>query len=131
MNNTQKVKKLYELFGERNIPGILDMLSDKVVFEDSASLWIDGKPHLVPFTGTYKGKENIGKFFQKMGETTEITKFEPKKYFENGNDVIALCNLAGKFRESGISGESTWVMLWTFDGDKVISSRVTTMPGTV
>ncbi len=130
MTNTQIVQKLYENFGKRDVPAILDMLTDDVVFDDNAALWIDGKPNIVPFAGKYTGKSNIPGFFQKMGETTEITKFEPVKYFENGNHVIALVNLAGRFKTDGTSGENTWVMIWEVVNGKIKGTRVTTIPGT-
>lgn len=129
MTNTQIVQKLYENFGKRDIPAIIDMLADDAEFHDSASLWIDGKPHVVPFAGVYKGKESMPGFFAKMGETTEILKFEPVKFFENGNHVIALINLKGRFKTDGTEGESLWVMLWEIENGKIKSNRVTTMPG--
>lgn len=131
MKNTPIVMNMFELFGKGDVPGILNLLSDDVVFEDNASIWIDGKPHVVPFAGTYKGKENIGKFFQKVGETIELRKLEPKKFFENGNEVIGLVNLAGSFKNSNVSGESLLVMFWTFEDGKIKSSRVATMPGSI
>jgi uncharacterized protein len=131
MTNTQIIQKLYENFGKQDIPAILDMLADDAVFVDSAALWIDGKPHMVPFAGTYTGKSSIPGFFQKVAETTEITRFEPVKYFENGNHVVALVNLAGRFKTDGTSGENTWIMLWTVENGKIKGVRVTTMPGTV
>lgn len=130
MTNTQIVQKLYENFGKKDVPAIMDMLTDDAVFEDNAALWIDGKPHIVPFAGKYSGKNSIPGFFQKMAETTEITKFEPVKFFENGNHVIALVNLAGRFKTEGTSGENLWVMLWEIDNGKIKGTRVTTMPGT-
>jgi uncharacterized protein len=130
MTNTQIVQKLYEKFGQRDIPAIMDMLTDDAVFEDSAALWIDGIPHMVPFSGKYNGKNSIPGFFQKMAETTEITKFEPVKFFENGNHVIALVNLKGRFKTDGTSGENTWIMIWEVENGKITGSRVTTMPGT-
>lgn len=130
MTNTQIVQKLYEKFGQRDVPAIMEMLHDDAVFEDNAALWIDGRPHMVPFAGTYKGKNSIPGFFQKMGETTEITKFEPVKFFENGNHVIALINLEGKFKTDGTSGKGVWIMLWEIVDGKIKGTRVTTMPGT-
>ena len=131
MNNIQVVQKVYECFGRGDIPGILELLADDVVFDDNAAFWIDGQPKLVPFSGRVEGKNNIPGFFQKMQETTEIKKFEPKKFFENGNDVIALCNLAGRFKTDGTEGENVWVMLWNIENGKVKNLHVTTMPGTV
>jgi uncharacterized protein len=130
MTNTQIVQKLYEKFGQRDIPAIMELLHDDAVFEDSAALWIDRKPHMVPFSGVYKGKNSIPGFFQKMAETTEITKFEPVKFFENGNHVIAIVNLAGRFKTDGTTGENAWIMVWEVVDGKIKGTRVTTMPGT-
>lgn len=130
MTNTQIVQKVYEHFGKKDIASLIDMVADDAVFVDSASLWIDGKPHMVPFAGTYNGKASLPGFFQKMAETTEILKFEPVKFFENGEHVIVLVNLEGRFKTDGTTGENTWVMIWEIRDGKIKSSRVTTMPGT-
>jgi uncharacterized protein len=131
MTNTQIIQKLYEDFGKGDIQAIIDVLTDDVIFDDNAAIWIEGTPHIVPFAGTYKGKNSIPGFFKKVGETTEITKFEPKLFFENGNHVVAYVNLAGKFKTDGTEGENAWVMLWEISGGKIKGVRVTTMPGTV
>ena len=130
MTNIHIVQKLYENFGKNDIPAVIDMVADDAVFTDSASLWIEGKPYMVPFAGTYNGKSSLPGFFSKMAETTEILKFEPVKFFENGAHVIALVNLKGRFKTDGTEGENTWVMIWEIQNGKIKSSRVTTMPGT-
>jgi ketosteroid isomerase-like protein len=129
MTNTQIIQKLYENFGKKDIPAVIDMFADDAVFEDYAALWIDGKPNLVPTAGRYEGKNGIVMFFTKMAESWDVTKLEPVKFFESGKEVIALLNLAGNFKTNGISAENGWVMIWGLDAGKIKSTRITTVPG--
>lgn len=130
MTNTQIVQKLYERFGQKDIPAVIDMFADNAVFEDYAALWIDGKPNLVPTAGRYEGKNGVGKFFSNMAESWDVTKLEPVRYFESGNEVIVLINLAGNFKTNGLSGENGWIMIWGLEAGKITSTRITTLPGT-
>lgn len=71
-------------------------------------------------------KEGVGKFFQKMAGSLET-----KRFFEIGNEVVVLINLAGNFTASGISGENGWIMIWELGpSGKIKRTRITTLPET-
>ncbi len=131
MTNTQIIQKLYENFGNKDIPAILDMLTDDVIFEDYSGLWNGSTHQVVPFHGKYEGKEGMVKFFTKMAETTDITSFEPQDFCVNGDRVIALVNLGGSYKQSGISGKDLWVKIWDLENGKVKRLRATSFPGTI
>ena len=61
----------------------LDLLSDDVV-------WINLLPEHVPFGGTYRGKEEVVRYFMQMAEVFEIGDYEWEEfdYIESGNTLV-------------------------------------------
>jgi uncharacterized protein len=112
MSKTAIVQKAYQCFGEGNVPGILELLTDNVV-------WIS--PHHAPVKpiGTFEGKDNVVQFFMQIGGTTEFQVFEPRLFVENENVVAVQGYSKGVVKSTGKSFEGEWVMWWTFEGDKV------------
>src|SRR4030095_81355 len=70
-------KKGYEGFGRRDIPALLELLSDDVEWR------FLGKPDTgTPYGGTFKGKQEVVQFFEKLAQSDEIMEFEPREFHE-------------------------------------------------
>lgn len=83
LSNLDIAKNAYQLFKEGNVPSFMDLHHDDVVYE------IMGEPE-IPYAGTYKGKEEVKKLLRKIDDTIEFTKFEPKKFIVEGDDVAVV-----------------------------------------
>jgi ketosteroid isomerase-like protein len=104
--NVALVQKLYALFGQGNIPAILQELGSEIDWH------VMGAP-LLPYAGDYQGAA-VGQFFQGMAQLLDITEFTPLDFVERGDDVIAFGVIGGTARGSGQPFRSKWVMHWQF-----------------
>lgn len=110
----QIVRDGYADFLSGNIPGVLDRFAEEFTFTTP------GAPE-VPYAGTKRNRDELAAFFRDLNETVNITSFEPREYFANGDRVIAIGRYAGEVRRSGRSFDSGWAMAWTVRDGKVVA----------
>ena len=109
-SNVRVIQEAYAAYSRGDIPTVLNSLSDDVE-------WI--APGVEPVAGTYRGKNGVAQFFQKVKETVEFSAFEPREYVAQGDRVIALGSYRGTGAATGKSYESDWVMSFTLRDGKV------------
>ena len=82
MSLTGKIQR-YAALVKSDFEASLDMLADDMT-------WINLLPSHVPFGGTYKGKEEILRYFGQMAETFEIGDYEWDKFefIESGDTLV-------------------------------------------
>ncbi len=106
--NIKTVQNIYEAFGRGDVNAIVSTVSDNVV-------WIDpGYPDL-PFGSNGRKKSEIPDFFQKLGENIHYTKFEPREFISDKENVIVLGFHEGNVPSTGKTISQEWVMVWKFD----------------
>ena len=77
------VRAAYTAFGRGDIPGILDLISDEVEWKFCGSKgW--------PYTGRFRSKDEIAKWFASIPEVEEILAFEPREFIPAGEKVTVL-----------------------------------------
>lgn len=79
--NLAAAQLIYNLFLQGNIPAVLEMCSEDIVWKHGAN------PHIVPFGGTYKGKAGVLRFFEAVSQSVQMTRFEPHNFAAEGNSV--------------------------------------------
>ncbi|MBS1537921.1 MAG: nuclear transport factor 2 family protein [Bacteroidetes bacterium] len=106
------VQQCYAEFGKGNPHGVLELLTDDII-------WIDpGYPH-IPYAGKCQGKEEVLNFFIQMSQTVAFTRFEPQQFLCDGNFVVVKGYFTGKANETGKTFETEWVMIWEVIDEKV------------
>jgi hypothetical protein len=110
ITSTDLVRSLFDAFSRGDIAEILANVTPDCV-------WIC--PGECPYSGSYTGPEGAGAFFQKLGATEQITVFEPREYFTNGNDVMVLGYEEGRSIATGKTATSHWAMLFRVRDGKV------------
>ncbi len=110
--NVAVVQQCYTEFGKGNVQGLLDLLTDDV-------LWIDPGFPDIPYAGKRRGKAEVTDFFVKMGSTVEFTRFEPQLFLSDGDYVVVKGFFTGKNRTTQKSFETEWVMIWEVQDGKV------------
>jgi len=108
--STDLVRSLFEAFGRRDIPFILDRVA-------ADCRWIC--PGEMPYSGSYTGPAGAAEFFQKLSAGEEITRFEPGEYFTNGDDVVVLGYEEARALSTGKTAASHWAMIFRVRGGKV------------
>lgn len=105
---TAKTIKGYEMFGRRDIPGLLETYADDIE-------WELPKMEGVPYAGAWRGKEQLVKFFQTFDSAIQTTRFDVKDMVAQGNKVVVMGIFEGMAKPTGRSFENEWVNIHTYD----------------
>ena len=117
MTTKETVKALYDAFAAGNIPFILESVSEDFTWQDPCD------PAVVPYGGTHKGRSGFGKFFQKLGGSTETTLWDVNEYVCEGNNVVATGRHGFKSKNSGKDVATDWAMIWTLKENIPVAGR--------
>ncbi|MDX2047624.1 MAG: nuclear transport factor 2 family protein [Chitinophagaceae bacterium] len=107
------VANMYKAFQKGDIPYLISQVTDDCEWH------VMGDP-VLPHGGTYKGKNDIGLFFETMNDHFEFTEFTPNSINEiNDEEVVALGHMTVRSRATGKSDGTNWTMHIRFRDDKV------------
>jgi ketosteroid isomerase-like protein len=109
------VKDGYAAFGRGDIQGLLGILSDDVEWH------IPGEG--LPLSGTHRGRDGVGQFFQKLAEDSEILAFEPREFVAQAEHVAVIGWERVKIKATNRTVELNWVMVFTVRGGKIARFR--------
>lgn len=115
--NSKVIEDIYGAFARGDIPFILERLSADAQFDNSDSAEM-------PHGGTYRGKDEIGKFFANIGGAIDVKSFEPKSYLSSGGEVMTTGVWSGVARSTGKSFKSQWAMRFILKNGKVTYAHV-------
>ncbi len=119
MNERTKVgvvQQAYEAFGRGDIPAVLDLLTDDVE-------WTLQGPSVIPFAGTFRGREGIEEFYSLVGETLEFEQFEPREFVGQGDMVVVVGYERSVVKQTGRRFEQEWAHVYTLRDDKIATGR--------
>ena len=98
-------KRVYENFGNGDLPGVLACLSSDIE-------WQLLGPSQIPYVGTYRGLEGVQRFFASLLETEEILEFAPEHFIDGGNTVVVLGHERCRTRATGKEYSVRWVQVF-------------------
>ena len=110
--NTALVQQAYGYFQSGDIPALLDSLSEDVE-------WVTTELEGVPSGGTWRGPEQVGQFFQTLGDTQEVRQLELREFVAQGDRVVTLGHYAWHVKSTGREWESDFVHVLTVRDGKV------------
>jgi ketosteroid isomerase-like protein len=96
-DNLKVIRTAYEAFGRGDIPAVLDLIHDDCDWGVEAS----GK--IAPYYGIRHGSNGVLAFFQELGSTFEVERFEPTAMAADADDVLAVVAYGIKSRATGKS----------------------------
>ncbi len=114
--NTEVVQNLFAAFGRGDIPGLLALVADDVV-------WFIPGPAEVPHAGERRGHEGVLQFFQTLGGAVEFEQFEVRELVAQGDKVVALGFERGRVRASGRTFDNPWALVFTVRDGRVAEFR--------
>ena len=119
MTNTQTIQNIYAAFGRGDVPTILGLLADDVVWDNSG---VASKE--CPWNGNFNGKAKVPGFFKAVGENLEFEGgvFNPHTLVEAGNTVAVVLRLESTLKKNGRPLKNDAVHVWTFN-DKGLVKR--------
>lgn len=111
--NIDLTKALYKAYAEGNIPFILDHLADDVS-------WTFFGAEDLPWTGVFKGRDEVLRFFQLIAENVEPISFRPSEYIAQNDSVVTLGFFESRAKTTGKQIDAAWCFLMQFKDDKAI-----------
>jgi ketosteroid isomerase-like protein len=112
--NVELVQKGYDAFGRGDIPGLLALLDDQIV-------WTTPGPSEVPFAGTRRGPSAVAQFFQTLVSVVDVVRFEPRQFIAKGNQVVVLGDDTSRVKATGKSIEFRWTHVFTIRNDMIVA----------
>lgn len=112
--NTELVQSIYEAFNRGDIDFIISQVSDEV-------RWTVSVDPIVPWAGTYKGKQGARDFFNAIVTNVETTSFVPQENIAEGDTVVTTGTYGCRVHATGKSGEMRWVFIWKISDGRVSS----------
>jgi uncharacterized protein len=100
--NTELVGRAYGSFRDGDIPAVLDSLSEDIQ-------WVTAEVEGVPVGGTWRGRDQVGRFFQTLSDVQEARQFEPREFVAQDDRVVALGHYAWHVKATGKEWESDFV----------------------
>jgi uncharacterized protein len=100
--NVETIRGIYEAFGRGDIPEVLAAMAPDIE-------WVT--PESIPWGGTFHGQEEVGGFFQGIGEKLDELHVEPEQYLDAGDHVVVLGTHRARAKGGG-DFEARWVMVW-------------------
>ncbi len=116
--NTEIVQRGYALFGEGDIQGFLNQLSEDIEWV------IPGPPDVMVGAGVYHGREEVLLFFQKLGGAIEFEQFEPQEYIAQGDWVVVLGHSRETVKATGRTAEFDWAGVYIIRDGKIVKYHV-------
>jgi len=108
--NVQVVQVSYAAFQRGDIQTVLKVLREDVEWIATA---------VEPVAGTYRGPDEVARFFQLVDKIFEFSSFEPREYLAQGDRVVALGHYKATVRNTGRVYDCDWAMAFTFREGKI------------
>jgi ketosteroid isomerase-like protein len=109
--NVEVVRRHYDAFNRGDLEGTLEPFDPNIEFIEDADVR--------PDAGAHHGIAAVQTFFQGMWDSAQEVAIEPEEFIEHGDKVIVVARLYGRFRLTGIQGESRFVKVWTVRSGKI------------
>lgn len=81
----------------------------KLHTEDTEFVFL-GLADIIPYAGTYQGKDQVQQFFIRVSEAME---FDPRDFFAQGDKVVVIGHTEGRIKPSGQPIWNEWVHIFT------------------
>jgi uncharacterized protein len=106
------IKGAYDAFARQDIEGLMGAFDDAIEWD---------VPDSVPWGGSYRGKDEVGRFFATLPEHLDELNVEPQEYYDAGDRVVATGRHHGNV--GGEPFETRFAMVWTMSGGKAVAFR--------
>ena len=116
-DNVAVINKLFELFGQGQIPAAMELFSDEVVFQSPVT---KSKHKFVTWSSIRKNKHEIGTFFMELNQKIQLEKMQITQTTAQDDRVVVEGRNAGTVRSTGNRYDHEWVMIFTLKDGKII-----------
>ncbi|MBK8426557.1 MAG: nuclear transport factor 2 family protein [Lewinellaceae bacterium] len=118
--NLDVVHSDYAAFGRGDVPTILASLTEDCNWSHV------GNPAIIPFAGTFIGHAGVGRFFENVGKSIQITQFEPGNFRATDHSVTCTVKISGTIPATGKTYSNSVEQTFTFDASGKVKTWATT-----
>ena len=111
--NVQVVQQAFEAFGRGDIPALLGLVTNDVVWDTL------GPTDTMVWAGRRQGPEQVGQFFSDLGGAVEFQELQPREFVAQGDRVVVLGHSHYTIRANGRPLEQDWVMVLKLRDGKI------------
>jgi ketosteroid isomerase-like protein len=115
-SNVELVKDAYAAFGTGDLQKLLGLMTSDIVWEFPAS-------KVIPWAGTFKGPNQVGRFFAALMEHSEAEAFEPLHFVAAEDRVVVLGRERFRVKATGLTWACEWAHAFTVRDGKIASFR--------
>jgi uncharacterized protein len=112
--NLQIVKDSFAEFQKGNIPAIIDVCTEDVV-------WGTFDNPVVTPSGLYRGKAGVMQFFSDLDKSTEFNVFEPREFFGEGDNICVLGYNEGRVKSTQNTFRNNWCFVFKLRNRRIYS----------
>jgi ketosteroid isomerase-like protein len=112
--NTKTVQEAFAAFSRGDIPALLELLTEDVVWHG-----IYGGSSDVPQAGERRGRAAVAEFFRLVAENSEFSRFDQREFVAAGDTVVSLGHYTGKVTTTGRSFDSDFAMVSALRNGKI------------
>ena len=116
----ETVRSIYDAFALGDVPAILNSLDERIDWRSPANL---------PHGGHFTGRDQVGRFFQGIGEHWENLALYIDHVLASEDQVVVLATIHGRLRSTGEDSGYTAAHAWTIrDGTPVAFAETVDAP---
>jgi ketosteroid isomerase-like protein len=98
------IRGMYEAFARSDVPAILNTLDEQIDWRS---------PENLPHGGHFRGRDDVRRFFEGIGEHWETLTVDVDETLSNGDHVVVLVIVRGRLRsgeETGYTAAHAWTL---------------------
>jgi ketosteroid isomerase-like protein len=117
VSNQQIIEDIYKNYATGNMAAVLSCFDNDIIWERP------GAP-FIPFSGIFRGIEEVTKMFAIQATTLSISKFLSEKICTNEDTVVVLGNDEVEVIPTGKKYSTQWAQVFTLKDRKIIHVQV-------
>ena len=117
VSNQQIIEQMYKNYATGNMSAVLSCFDKDIIWERP------GAP-FIPFSGIFKGIEEVTKMFAIQATSLSLKKFVPEKICTNEDTVVVLGHDEADVISTGKSYSTQWAQVFTLKDGKIIRVQV-------
>ncbi len=115
-SNVGLVQQAYAAFGAGDLPRLLGFMTPDIV-------WDFPRSSVIPWAGTFKGPDQVARFFAALVEHSEALAFEPRHFIASEDRVVVLGSDRFRVKATGKTFECEWAHAFTLRDGKIAAFR--------
>jgi len=114
--NLAIVQGVYKAFGRGDLATILNQLAEDID-------WAYPGPSAIPFAGTWRGHDQVRRFFAALMDAVDVQAFEVQRFVAQDDLVVVLGGERMRVKATGRSYETQWAHVFTLHQGRVVGFR--------